>query len=33
VRRDLEVERVDHVEHVALVNVLIVADAEFGDLA
>ena len=32
-QRHLKVERIDHVEHVALVNVLIVADPEFYDLA
>ena len=32
-QRHFEVEWIDHVEHVALVNILIVADLEFRDLA
>ena len=32
-QRHFKVERIDHVEHVAFVNVLIVADPEFYDLA
>jgi hypothetical protein len=32
-QRHLEVEWIDHIQHVTLVNVLIVADPQFRDLA
>ena len=32
-QRNLKVERIDHVKHVAFMNVLIVADPQFRDLA
>ena len=31
-QRDLEVERIDHVKHVALANELVVGDAQLHDL-